>query len=215
MKKRYALNAKINALDKIDQNSGDLQSTSRQLSIPAKTLKKWRAIEPDLRDQFDQQQAREITRLQARMRLKLLQRANEILEYIDPDTLKDATLNQLHSALNTLLNHARKLKEESQELDQEQTIRFEYYYDDQVQETPPWSSPNPEQPRSLQSGRLRPPLGQDRTGLKPHSPQRPPEKETLLVVDPNQTDERASLARLEKQYQTLERKQNQRNRTPH
>ena len=215
MKKRYALEAKISALNQIDQNDGDLQSTSRQLNIPAKTLKKWRAIESDLRDKFDQQEAREIARLQARMRLKLLQRADEILEFIDPDTLKSATLNQLHSALNTLLNHARKLEEEPQELEQEQTIRFEYHYDNQLHDTPPWAEANPEQPRPLQSDRLRPSLGQNRTGKKPHPAQRPGGKETLLVVSPDQANEQSSLARLEKQYQTLERRENQRNRTPH
>ena len=88
MKKRYALEAKISALNQIDQNDGDLQSTSRQLNIPAKTLKKWRAIESDLRDKFDQQEAREIARLQARMRLKLLQRADESLHSSIPTPSK-------------------------------------------------------------------------------------------------------------------------------
>lgn len=215
MKQRYTLESKINALNRIDQNDGDLQSTSRQLNVPAKTLKKWRAIENDLRDKFDQQEAREIARLQARMRLKLLQRADQILEYIDPDTLKIATLNQLHSALNTLLNHAQKLEEEPQEIDQQQTIRFEYLYDDQVHATPPWAEADHEQPRPLQSGRLRPPLGQDRAGHEPHPPQRPGGKETLLVVNPDPSDERSGLARLEEQYQALEWKQNQPIRTPH
>ena len=140
MKQRYALEAKINALNQIDHNNGDLQSTSRQLNIPAKTLKKWRAIEAELRHKFDQREAREIDRLQARMRLKLLKRADDILESIDPDTLKKATLNQLHSALNTLLNHAQILEKDPQQIDQQQTIRFEYHYDDHLHETPPWAN---------------------------------------------------------------------------
>jgi len=215
MKNRYTLDDKINALNHIDQRNGDLQATSRQLKIPAKTLKKWRAIESDLRDKSNQQEAREIARLKARMKRKLLQRADEILEHIAHESLKKATLNQLHSALNTLLNHAAKLEKDTQENDQQQNIRFEYHYDDQIQDAPPWADASPEQSRALQSGGLRPPLGQDRTGQNPDPAKRPHKEPTLLVVDPNQESERPSLARLEAQCQALEREQNQRKRTPH
>ena len=52
MKRRYTLDAKINALNQLDCLDGDLALASRQLEIPAKTLEKWRAKELDLRRDY-------------------------------------------------------------------------------------------------------------------------------------------------------------------
>ena len=56
MKRRYSLDSKIAALNQIDQLDGDLTLAGQQLNIPIKTLEKWRAKEPDLRQNYRQRQ---------------------------------------------------------------------------------------------------------------------------------------------------------------
>ncbi len=213
MKRRYPLDAKINALNRIDQLDGDIALTATQLNIPAKTLEKWRAKELDLRRDYQDRQWRRLDRLQFDLNLQMLERCATIMQQMDDSTLSKAPLNQLNATLSALLAHVRKFEETQRNLDwqPEQTIkRAEFYYDDQVQAAPPWAGASPGQPRALQSGGLRPPLGQDRTGQDDHPSRSLDAEQTLLVVDPNAADGEPGLARLEKFYRALEEHPDQR-----
>lgn len=206
MKRRYALNAKISALNQIDQLDGDLPRAAKQLNIPAKTLEKWRAKEHQLRQQYQNRQWRHLDRLQFDLHVKMLDRCAAIVQQMDDHTLNKAPLNQLNAALAAMLSHVRIFEEAQQQIDppQETVKRAEFYYDDQIQKTPPWAGTSPEQPRPLQSGSLRPPLGQNRTRNDDHPPRSMDAEQTLLVADADPPNGRASLARLEKFYQALE-----------
>ena len=170
MKRRYPLNAKINALNQIDQLDCDLPLAAKQLNIPAKTLEKWRAKEPELRRQYQLRQWRHLDHLQFDMHVNMLDRCAAILQQMDDTTLAKAPLNQLNAALAALLSHVRVFQESQAKIDppHETIKRAEFYYDGQIQATPPWAGTSAGQRRPLQSGRLRPPLGQDRTRNDDH-----------------------------------------------
>ena len=204
MKRRYTLDAKINALNQLDCLDGDLALASRQLNIPAKTLEKWRAKELDLRRDYRERSNRRLDRLTFELRLKALDRCAHLLDQMNQKTLEKASLNQLNSAFNTLLNQALRLKEVTEEIeDQQKTIRFEHLYDGQTQEAPPWARTGDEEPRPLQSRGLRTPLGENGTGADGHPDRGHHPGQTLLVDHPDLPDGRSSLARLERAVKNL------------
>ena len=216
MKRRYSLNAKINALNQIDQLDGDLAFVSRQLGIPAKTLEKWRAREPELRHCYQERQWRYLDRLRFDLHAQMLERVAAILERMDDSAIAKAPLNQLNDALASLLSHIRKFEESEQDLEtpHETIKRAEFYYDGQVQDAPPWAGASAGQPRAVQGGRLRPPLGQDRIGQNGASGRGSLVAETDLVAGADLHDGQPGLARLESQRQIGQRGHDQRERTP-
>ena len=161
MKRRYTLDAKINALNQIDQFDGDLQRAGKLLKIPVKTLEKWRAAEESLRANYRKRQTRQLERMQFDLQIKMVERCHAILAKMDDQTLDQAPLTQLNSALSALLNHVNILQEAStqNEKPQNENIHFEHYYENQAQALPPRTSPSHGRPRSLQSRGLRTPLG--------------------------------------------------------
>ena len=212
MKRRYSLNAKINALNQIDQFDGDIAFVSKQLSIPARTLEKWRANEAQLRQSYQDRQWRYLDRLRFDLHVQMLERVQRIIQQIDADTVVNAPLNQLNDALATLLAHVNKFEETQQEIEQpHETIkRVEFYYDGQIQDAPPWAGASAGQSSALQSGGLRPPLGQDRARQNHHPAPSLDGEQTLLVADSDPPNGQPSLARLEKFYRALEEHPNQR-----
>ena len=171
MPKRYRLDTKIEALNLLDQLDGNLQLVNSRLNIPVKTLQKWSAAQDNLRLQFTDQQDRRFDQLLASLHLKLLERGHAILDHLDDDTLKAATATQLAYALNTIATHAIRLEEIAYQVDQtaaiqnqNQPIRLAFVANSQNQPPPQRPTGNPEPSRPLQNRRLRPPLGQNRTG---------------------------------------------------
>ena len=189
MKRRYTLDAKINALNQIDQHDGDLQRAGKLLKIPVKTLEKWRAAQDSLRADYRERQTRHLERLQFDLQIKMIERCHAILANMDEDTLAQAPLTQLNSALSALLNHVNILQEAPSQIEetQNETIKFEYYYDDQVQTLPPWTGASHGPPRALQSRDLRTPLGQNPTRNDQHPHGGNPGEQTLLVAGPRPT----------------------------
>ena len=166
MARRYSLDAKVNALNQLEDNGGDVLLTSQWLDIPANTIRYWRENEAALRHSHRQRQQMQMTRLRANLQLQMLERAQTVLGLMNPETLAGAPVNQLVSALGSLVSHALKLEEANEHSDepQEQTIRFEYYYGGQLHLAPPWAGGGEAQPDALQGRRLREALGQNGTG---------------------------------------------------
>ena len=212
MKRRYPLNAKINALNKIDQLDGDLPLAAKQLNIPAKTLEKWRAKESELRRDYQARQWRHLDRIKFDLHVQMIERCATIIQEMDDTALNKAPLNQLNAALAALLSHVRIFEESQQEFDppKETIKRAEFYYDDALQAAPPWAGASAGQPGPLQSGGLRTPLGQDGNGADDHPPRSLDEQQTLLVVNPDVENGEPSLARLENFYRALEESADQR-----
>jgi len=166
MSRRYSLDRKIDALNQLRRHDSDVLLVSDLLEIPAGSLRNWLREEAELRGRYEERCYQEQQRMKAELRHGLLERSQAILAQMDGDTLAKAPLNQLASALGSLMNYAMKLEEpqEGRVDAEEQVIRFEYVYDDQVQGSPPWSSGGEAAPGALQGRRLWPPLGQDRAG---------------------------------------------------
>ncbi|MCY3832127.1 MAG: hypothetical protein OXG85_03860 [Chloroflexi bacterium] len=199
MNRRYSLNTKINALNELDEHDGDVARVSEFLEIPSSTLSAWLRLEDELRRRYRRRLQRQRDRLTLDLQVEMLQRGKSILARMDAETLSKAPLNQLASALGSLVGQALKLEEAVEDLDEseEQVVRFEFYYDGQVQDAPPWADRGDGQPRAFQGGGLRPALGQDRAGQNGAAPEQRQAKKTGLVAGADAPDGEPSLARSE------------------
>lgn len=201
MTRRYSLITKINALNEIDEHDGDLARVGELLEIPKRTLHRWLVDEADLRRSYRERQKRQRDRLTLDLQCEMLERGKSILARMDADSLSNAPLNQLATALGSLVNHSLKLDEVIEETDEaeEKVIRHEFYYDGQVQDSPPWAEDSDEASGALQGGRLRAALGQDRVGQNGASAQFGKGQETRLVAGPDLPDGGADLEGSEEQ----------------
>ncbi|MCY4147009.1 MAG: hypothetical protein OXE95_04340 [Chloroflexi bacterium] len=213
MSRRYALETKIDALDQIDQHDGDAALVGDVLEIPLATLRSWLAKESDLRRAYDLRRQRQYDRLKRELQSDMLLRGKAVLAQLDAERLAKAPLNQLTAALGSLVTHALKLEEATQARaeDDERVIRIEYYYDDQVQDAPPWAGASDGQPRAVQSGGLRTPLGQDRAGQNGAAADGAATPAARMVAGTHHHDGQPGMARSEKQSAQPEVRQHKRN----
>ncbi len=203
MNRRYSIDTKIDALNLIDEHDGNVTPISESLEIPLGTLHGWLRNEATLRKKHSLRRQRQSERLTVSLQLEMLERSKAILKQMNNETLEKAPLNQLASALGSLISHALKLEEVIEEIDedQEKVIRFEYYYDGQVQEAPPWAGARDRFDREVQGGRLRETLGQDRAGQSGHLEERALGQPADLVAGADLLDGESGLARLEGERQ--------------
>jgi len=196
MTRRYSLKSKIEALNEIDEHDGEVGRVSEFLEIPARTLRGWLQDEDALRRAYRGRLKRQRDRLKLDLQLEMLKRGQSILARMDAETLAKAPLNQLASALGSLVSHAMKLEEVIDEIDEgeEKVVRFEFFYDGQVQDAPPWAERGDGQPRAFQGGRLRPALGQDGAGQNGASARDGAGWETGVVAGAHEHDGEPGLA---------------------
>jgi len=203
MARRYTLDTKVDALNQLDLQDGDLLMTSDTLAIPVSTLRDWRKKEDDLRDAYNAKQRRHLRRLKADLQTDMLERGLAIVERMDDETLDNAPLNQLTSALGSLVNHALKLEEVIDETDEqedkEQVYRIEYYTDGRLTNAPPWAEDSDESSSEIQSGRLRETLGQDRSGQDTVNRERDERQEAWVVARPDVSNVESGLAGFEEE----------------
>jgi hypothetical protein len=203
MARRYTLDTKINALNMLDKHDGDLLTVSSKLTIPASTLSQWRKKESDLRHDHRQKLHRQFTRLKAELQVKMLDRGMKIIACMDDETLSKAPLNQLATALGSLVNHALKLDEVIEDTDEqtEKVIRIEYFYDGEVQDVPPWTGASEGQPRAVQGSRMRETVGQNGIGQDSSIGERDNSRETWLVASTDPPNIESTLEGLENDRQ--------------
>ncbi len=168
-----ALDKQIEALDEIDRQDGDIAAVSDAQRIPERELREWLRDEDKLRREHGLRRQRQVDRLAVELQHDMLKRAKSILERINDDTVKKAPLNQLATAAGSLVSYALKLADAIEEINEaeekEQVIRFEFHSDGKRQDFPHWAESREEALRAIQSGGLRPALGQDRAGQNGHS----------------------------------------------
>ena len=203
MARRYTLATKIQALNLLDQQDGDLLATSTALDIPTSTLSKWRKKENDLRHEYRQKRHRQFVRQKAELQIQMLERGRKVVACMDDETLEKAPLNQLATALGTLVNHALKLEEAIEDSDEqaEKVYRIEYLYDGSVHKTPPWARTSAESSGPIQDRGLRETLGEN--GIRQDYPIREgdPSREAWLVAGPDLPDVESGLAGFETDFE--------------
>lgn len=217
MSRRYSLKTKIEALNEIDEHDGDVARVSEFLEVPEATLRNWRGAEDDLRRQFSKKRQRQRDRLARDMQVEMLERGKLVLARLDAETLSKAPLNQLATALGSLVGNALKLEEVIEDIDEgeEKVIRWEFYYDGQVHEAPPWAENSDEAPGAIQGDRLRETLGQNRAGQNGAASANGLAKETRLVDSANGVDGEPGLARPESERPPTAGHSHQRERAAH
>ena len=221
MPPNYRLDAKIQALNLLDQHDGDFHLVKSQLNIPLKTLRGWRESQDNLRHQYEDRQYRHFANRKLELLNDIFESCRDLMKKIRADINQPATVSQRAYTLTTLLNHANQLEDLFEDLapnaesTKEQPNRIEFVYDDKVHNAPPWANGNPQRTRPLQSPGLRPSLGQIGIGQNQHPRSRPPRTQTLLVDRPHLPNGKPDLARPNSQPETPRRRQNKRDRTPH
>lgn len=196
MSRRYSLDAKIDALNLVDRLDGNIAAASEALAISMPSLVKWRGQERELRKAYSQRRQRERARLLSDLQMRMLERGQAVLAMLDERKLESATVNQLASALGSLIGNALKLADVIEEFHEEREllIRHEYVYDGAVQDAPPWADRGDGQPRAFQSGGLREALGQDHAGQNGHTGSSAMEGQTRLVAGADLSDSQPGLA---------------------
>ena len=203
MSRRYALKKKIEALDLTDNLDGDMRAAGDQLDVPLTTLANWRAQEDELRRAYNQRRRRQRDRLFVDLQLEMLNRGQSALDMMSDEKLAKAPLNQLASALGSLVSHALKLAdviEETQE-ENELVIRHEYYTDGELRDAPPWPAYGEGAGGALHDSGLRAPLGQDNAGQNGHVGAGAGKAPTSLVAGADFHDGEPGLARPEASHQ--------------
>lgn len=215
--KGYPLDTKIEALNEIDCQDGNFAGVSKKFKIALTTLKKWRAQEAELRQQYKQRRARERDRLLVDMQMKMLERGKEALEQIDKKMLESAPLNQLASAISSLISHALKLSDVIEEIhdEKELVIRHEYFTDGELRDAPPWAASREEFLEKIHGGGLREALGQDDPGQNGHSGTRAAGESARLVAGADLHNDGPGLAGLESGDAHDRRDEDQRERASH
>ena len=195
---RNALDKQIEALDQIDRQDGDVAAVADALRIPEGDLRHWLRDEEELRRAYGLRRQRQADRLAVELQHDMLTRAQAILKQLDGDKLTKAPLNQLASAAGSLVSYALKLAEAIEEIDEtqekDQVVQFVYGSPGEVQQSPPWADSREDAWRAIQSGGLRPALGQDRAGQNGHSRARDLGEAAHLVAGADALDGGTSLA---------------------
>lgn len=195
----YSLETKIRALNQLEQCDGDAAAVSAALNIREGTVRRWRRSEEELRRRHSVKQAKALKRVKVDLLTKMLERGQELLALMDAEALEKAPLNQLASALNVLVTHALKIEETIGGIDdeREKVVRFEYYYDDEVQDAPPWTGASEGRPRAVQGSLLREALGEDGVGEVSAGGAGADGGDSRLVAGADASDGEPSVARLE------------------
>jgi hypothetical protein len=99
----------------------------------------------------------------AKIRRRLSEKAAELIDSLDSETIAAAPLNQRTAALGTVIDRLLKLSAAAESsTDEEQVIRFEYEYPDgTIHSAPYWARNNPERQRALSRGRVWSPVRED------------------------------------------------------
>lgn len=201
MARRYTLDTKIDALNQLDQLDGDILLGSETLKIPVGTLRDWLRHEDDLRRSHRDKQERHLSRLKAELQTTMLEKGLDIVARMDDETLDKAPLNQLATALGALVNHALKLEEDiddnHEQEEKEHIVRFEYYYEGEVHDAPPWARDRNESSGTFQDSSVRETLGENTSSEAHRTNGDLRARSAWLVVDPNSSDGDSGMAGME------------------
>lgn len=202
MPRSYTLDTKIHALNQLDKYD-DTERIAAELAIPLSTLQKWRTRASSLRKRYRQRNKRRAAHLKSDLQVAMLDKSMAILNRMDDETLDNAPLNQLASALSALVNHAMKLEEaiedddEQEKGQQEQVIRFEFVSDGRITDTPPWTENSTDPSSAVQDSSVRQEVGENGTGENHNNGRSGISREAYLVADPDLSDVESGMARFE------------------
>lgn len=201
MARRYTLDTKIHALNQLDKYEGDTLRIADELSIPLSTLQKWHARASSLRKRYRQRNKRQADHLKSDLQVAMLDRSMAILNRMDDETLNNAPLNQLATALSALVNHALKLEEAIEDTheqeEQEKVIRFEFVSDGRITETPPWAEDSSDTSGAVQDCGVREAMGENRTGENHTNGRSNISRDAWLVADTDVSDVESGMAGFE------------------
>ncbi len=96
---------------------------------------------------------------------EITRKIKNLLKALDKERIAQANLQQISTALGTLIDRLIKLYALLENEPDAKVVRIEYQYPDgKTADTPPWAADHPEIQQALQSGRLWQTLRQDGSG---------------------------------------------------
>lgn len=196
---QYSLDDKIRALDALWDADGNISATARATGYPKGALRRWRDHESDLRRAYVMRLQTASTRKMLNAQHQMAEKALQLIGAMTGKTIHDAPLNQLTSALGTLVDRYLKLQEMTVYDEQlEQVVRFEFRHPDgSLQSSPYWATDDRGTSSAVQSRGLRSALGQDRTGEDYINGESLPSWSGDVVAGTDLRDGDAGLARFE------------------
>ena len=212
MSATYTLDAKIAALDLLNQLDNDYSRVKAKLQIPFKTLRGWRSDETQLRNQFENRQYLHISSMKLHLLVDMVEYARDIMSKLKSGDREEGTASQLTYILGTLLNQARKLEQNFEHVPddpQDQADppnRIEYIYDGGLHDVPPWESVVLEESSPPQSIGLRAALEQFGIGAHPDPEDGLPGEEAPQMERPQLPNGERNLARSRNQRQAPRRR---------
>lgn len=193
MSRRYTNEERHNALKSLDANDGDILATSEQTGIPPSTLRDWAA-------RHREERAQRLLETIRRLHEQLAENAVNLAAAID-GAIDGAPLNQLSTALGTVIDRYLKVDEHLAQITQqngEQVFRFEYVYPDgSVHNAPPWANDDYDIEGTLPRGGVRTPLWENGGGETHHRANGGGTGGEMLVARPDVYDGEPGVARFE------------------
>lgn len=160
MPRNYSDEERDDAIKRLIHNGGDVPRTSRDLNIPASTLRRWQ-------EQHHQGRGERLLLQLEYLHERLIQNTLQLMDAVEGQ-IDGAPLNQLTSAVGTLVDRYFKLDEHLTQFnltENEQVVRIEYKYPDgSIHDTPPWSEDDPEYEDTVQGRGLREAIRQNGHG---------------------------------------------------
>lgn len=163
MTRRYTYEEKRAALDTLAANGNDIPATSRATGIRRDTLRAWKR-------RHDEQRAERLYARIERLHEQLAENALGLAAALER-SIESAPLNQVSTALGTLVDRYLKLDEylEAKQAhstdERERVYRIEYVYpDNTIHSSPPWARGRTDVFGPFQSSGVRTPVRQDGDG---------------------------------------------------
>lgn len=193
MSRRYTNEERHNAMKILDANDGDILATSEQTGIPVRTLRDWSV-------RHREERAQRLLETIRRLHEQLAENAMNLAAAID-NAVDGAPLNQLSTALGTVIDRYLKVDEHLAQITQqngEQVFRIEYVYPDgTVHNSPLWANDDYAVESTLSRGGVRTPLWENGSGENGHRGYGDVAEREMLVARPDVHDGEPGVARFE------------------
>lgn len=159
--KTFTNQEKLQALQALETRS--YEEVAQEWGVSVGSLRNWMRRRDKLREAYLAELREKSAEKMALVQNQLAEKALDVLAAMDEDRIARAPLNQLSSALGTLIEKFLKLQEEPQQSEAaEQVVRFEFRHPDgSLRETPYWAASSGAESGAVQGAGLRQTLRQN------------------------------------------------------
>ncbi len=189
---------KLQALDALETRS--YPEVAEEWGVTVGSLRNWMRRRDKIREAYLADLRAKSAQKMALVQSQLAEKALDVLAAMDEERIAKAPLNQLSSALGTLIEKFLKLQEEPQAAEgaAEQVVRFEFRHPDgSLRATPYWAASGSAESGAVQGAGLRQTVRQNGTGEDDSAGERSLSRDADVVARSYVSDGESGLARFE------------------